>query len=556
MTNVIKINDVEFVPQQGITYRYNYPEIVNRIKSGEFDELSAYRKLILSDLWFLLYFVIKPFGKGGELLVNHPFTVQACRDIELGPSDYTLDVYAREHYKSSIITISESIQHILGNPDSAVAIFSYNRPVAKKFLFNIKEIFQSSKFLKSCFPDVIWSDCEKQSPQWSLDEGIILKRSTNRKEPSVSAWGLIEGMPTGLHFPRRVYDDIVTEDIAASVEGMEKVKERFDNSQNLGTMDGCHRVVGTFYHHNDPLVYIRDKKDIETGQSKYLLRLKPGSDDGTAQGKPVLLPQKRWDDLKITKSFNTQQLCDPTPSGDMALNSAYLIDILPQSIPSDIYKFMVIDSAESEDERNCSWAILLCGVTPNVDEIGASKVFILDAVISAMKTPEAIEEVVRMYLRGGIIERIGVEKVSQSTAELHIATALFKRGRNISVENGRIVILRPGGRKKETRIENALSWPLCNGKLFISSDVPVVYRDRLRNEMDKFPYWKLDGVDALSYLYDIIKDYRFVRHYVDDEDEIPDNLLKLNPSSRDYWLSVQRARDRKENKSWVTEFSA
>ncbi|PIW33319.1 MAG: hypothetical protein COW28_04135, partial [bacterium (Candidatus Ratteibacteria) CG15_BIG_FIL_POST_REV_8_21_14_020_41_12] len=62
------------------------------------------------------------------------------------------------------------------------------------------------------FPDVVWRNPKRDAPLWSLDEGLVFKRKTNRKEPTISAWGLTEGMPTGLHFERRVYDDIVTED--------------------------------------------------------------------------------------------------------------------------------------------------------------------------------------------------------------------------------------------------------------------------------------------------------------------------------------------------------
>ena len=43
-----------------------------------------------------------------------------------------------------------------------------------------------------------------------------------------------------------------------------------------------------------------------------------------------------------------------------------------------------------------------------------------------------------------------------------------------------------------------------------STNVPSGYRERLKSEMDKFPYWHDDGIDASSYLYDIMKDYNFV----------------------------------------------
>jgi hypothetical protein len=231
-------------------------------------------KLILNDL-FIVYFVLK------IPIANCPFVVSVCREVEGGPKDYTLDIWAREHFKSTIITIAETIQFTLKNPDASTGIFSYVRPVAKKFLFSIKEAFQNEEIFHICFPDVVFFDCEKEAPLWSLDEGLILRRGSTRKEPNISAWGLTEGMPTGFHLDRRVYDDISTEDMADSVDMMEKVKQKFDSSQNLGMEGGHHRVIGTYYHHADPLTYVRGIKTPE-GEPRYHYRFKPGSDDRTA----------------------------------------------------------------------------------------------------------------------------------------------------------------------------------------------------------------------------------------------------------------------------------
>jgi hypothetical protein len=134
--------------------------------------------------------------------------------------------------------------------------------LAKDFLFTIKSIFENERILAATHPDVVWTECKREAPLWSLDEGIILKRDTNRKEASVSAHGLVEGMPTALHFERRVYDDITTNDIAQSMDTILKVQHAFDVSQNLKALVGSHhRIVGTYYSHQDPLIYVRDKRN-------------------------------------------------------------------------------------------------------------------------------------------------------------------------------------------------------------------------------------------------------------------------------------------------------
>jgi hypothetical protein len=541
---VVKINGVEFSPhpeigfksdpvRKPVEYKYNYLRIAELIASKEWPEIDTYRALIKNDLWFVSHFIVKPFVDDvGRAKSNSPFFVKACQEIEDGPQDYTLDIWARFHYKSTSITIAETIQHQLKNPNHATGIFSHKSPVAKDFIFSIKSVFENERILSVCFPDVAWEDPKREAPLWSLDEGIILKRDTNRKEASISGHGLVEGMPTGLHFERRVYDDISTNDMAQSPDIVEKVKHAFDTSQNLKTLVGSHhRVTGTYYSHIDPLIHVRDKKDLE-GKSKYLLRFKPATEDGTATGKPVLMSQEALDELKGDSSFNCQQLLDPTPSSEQRLNPDFLQRIEPSLIPKNAHKFMLIDQAGDADSnkgRNTdAWAMGVFAVEPFTDEIGQSKIFIKDLWIEASGESEAIERAVRMYIEAGVVRCIGVEKVPQTTTHIHIASALKGRGRHVEFTDDRHstgVLLRPAGRNKKKFIESALAWPLNNSKWFYSSEIPARYIDRLKQEMTNFPLWHDDALNICAYLYDILRDYHFPK--IDKDSEHVQMLKKL-----------------------------
>lgn len=494
---------IDFVPNPECKYKFDYESIFRDIASGILPDVPTFRTLIQTDLWFVVYFVMEIPS------ANHPFVVDACREVEDGPKTMTLDIWAREHFKSSIITQAETIQYHLNNPNHCTCIFSYKKPAAEDFLDSVRKTYEKD-ILKKCFPDILYENPSTQSPSWSLQNGITLKRTNvSRKEATVEASGLIEGMSTGKHFERRVYDDVETDDIAENPEQMDKCYSKFEMSDNLGTNEGTERVIGTFYSHAGPLIRIRDKKGLD-GEFLYRTRIKPATTDGTMSGEPVLLSQERLDKLKLSEHFNSQQLCNPTPQGIRKLDSTLLRDIEPQFIPKDVYKFLIIDPAgDDKDGRGDAWAIELWGVEPKADDIGASNVYLMDAVISPLRHTEAIEEIVRMYLKGGMIQQVGVEQVGLSSTEVHVANALAMKGRHISVENESLKILRPAGRDKIKRIESSLAWPLYNSKIFISKAVPQAYRQRIADEMDKFPYWHDDGLDAASYLFDMIKDYHF-----------------------------------------------
>jgi hypothetical protein len=139
-------------------------------------------------LWVLLR-----YGLGRADAANQ-WVFDRCLEVMESPDGH-LDLWAREHYKSTIITFALSIQNILRNPETTIGIFSHTRPIAKAFLRQIKQEFERNERLKRWFPDVLWADPSKESPKWSEDEGITVKRKSNPKEATVEAWGLVDGQP-------------------------------------------------------------------------------------------------------------------------------------------------------------------------------------------------------------------------------------------------------------------------------------------------------------------------------------------------------------------------
>lgn len=544
VTRTVVINGVSFTPlslPDGIRYKYDYVELVRRLSMAPNPqkEIAAYRHCILTDLWFILYFVLK------WPAANHPFIIDICREIEEGPQTQTLDVWFREAGKSTILTVARSIQEVLRNPNERVCIFSYARSPALSFLRSIKQILETSDILKACFPDIVWKDPEKESPKWSELEGLVVKRQGYHKESTFEAHGLLEGMPTGKHFSLLVFDDIVTADLVNTPDMMEKVKERFDLAINVGTSDGRHRVIGTFYHHDDPLVYIQNKKRISGGQL-YCVRHKPATIDGTFAGKSVFLSEERLALLRSNrKQFSCQQLLDPTPTGEQLLNFQMIRKANKEDIPTNLYKFMVVDPSGSagvhaDGKTADAWACWVVGVRPELTDLGASDIYLLDGFIEVLSIDEAINKIVLMYCNSGRILKLGVEKMGAMTFEIHVANALRARGRYISVDSGSLQILNPSGRKKVMRIEQNLVWPLTNGKIYVSSGMPPATVSRLQQEMEKFPYWKDDGIDALAFVYDMIKDYRFGYHQPGTPEEYDGYLRsrKRDGNPGYHWMTV------------------
>lgn len=511
----IKINGVEFTPRPDCAYKNNYANCVEVIETPslwykafpsaapgslgkELVERSIFRNLVCTDLWFIAAFILQIPN------ANHPFVVSQAQVVENGPPSMTLDIWSRGHFKSSLITAAETIQYHLKWPEYCSLIMSYKKGLAEKLTDSTRRAYEM-EFMQFLFPDELYSNPSVQAPVWSIQNGITIKRkNTTRREPTIYASGLVEGMAQGFHVERRLLDDFETEDMKNSPDVMDDVFEKYEMSQFLGTKTerDVERIIGTIYSHLGPIMRVKDKKKLD-GTPMYHCRIVPGTEGGEYDGKPVLWSQETLDREKTQAHYAMQVLCDPTPKKLRKLNSEFLIDIEPELIPKTVLKFMIVDPAgESNGKKGCDWAILVLGVNPKIDELGASDVYLMNALIDDLKEAEAPEAVARMYLGSGIIQKVGVEKVAQSTAEIHIASMLSAHGRRISIDDGTLVILRPAGRNKMARIEKGLVWPLNNAKLHMSKAVPKIYRDKIRMSMDQFPFGKVDGIDAWSYLYD------------------------------------------------------
>lgn len=166
----------------------------------------------------------------------HPWLYERCREVEAEP-DGCLDLWARGHYKSTIITFGGGIQEILNDPEITIGIFSHTKPIAESFVFQIKLEFETNLTLIRLYPDILYTNPKREAPVWSLRNGIMVKRKSNAREATVEGWGLVDGQPISKHFLLRIYEDIVTRESVNTPEMIIKTTEAWELSQNLASID-------------------------------------------------------------------------------------------------------------------------------------------------------------------------------------------------------------------------------------------------------------------------------------------------------------------------------
>lgn len=277
-----------------------------------------------------------------------------------------LDLWAREHYKSTIITYAKTIQDILASHgdeplsqwhgiEPTFGIFSHTRPIAKGFLRQIKREFEGNDTLKSLFPDVCYENPSKEAPKWSEDDGLVLKRKSNPKESTIEAWGLVDGQPTSKHFFVRIYDDVVSQGAVTTPEMIAKVTSAWELSTNLASHGGYERYIGTRYHYSDTYATMLKRK-VATP------RIYPGTDDGTASGNPIFLSQELLDKKRREMGpyvFACQILQDPKQDASQGFSSKWL-RYYTEVRKEEFNLYIFVDPANEKKKRSdytAAWCI-------------------------------------------------------------------------------------------------------------------------------------------------------------------------------------------------------
>ncbi|MFV0421694.1 hypothetical protein [Oleidesulfovibrio sp.] len=327
-----------------------WAEIIEQAaRNGDAAVQAAVAELGRRDLFFLLTRLL------GRKDMYNDWCFARCAEVQQQP-DGMLDLWAREHYKSTIITFGQSIRDILNDPEITIGIFSHSRPVAKGFLAQIKHEFENNAALKQLYPDVLYAEPRRQSPRWSLDHGLVVRRTTNPKEFTVEAWGLVDGQPTGKHFRLLVYDDVVTRESVSSPEMIAKVTECWALSLNLGAHGGACRTIGTRYHYNDTYKTMLERQAATP-------RIHAATEDGTPEGTPIFLSSEELAGKRRRMGpfvFGCQMLQDPVADRAQGFREDWLRWWHPEGDHSwqDMNRYIVVDPAASRKEQ-ADWTVML-----------------------------------------------------------------------------------------------------------------------------------------------------------------------------------------------------
>jgi predicted phage terminase large subunit-like protein len=285
----------------------------------------------------------------GMELYDEKYHRAMCARVQ-DPARKKLHLYARNTFKSYVVTVGDTIRKLLINPNERIVLGNVKLDNARKLVGHIKHLFANCERLKAIFPEYVPKDPKDFGTQ---DQFTVPCRTKFYREPSIMAVSTGSRL-AGPHFSGAKIDDPIDQENCTTEEQIAGTKEWWERFQYLLDPGSWVDVVGTIYHYQDlyadPIISRGDyqvnrvpiafKDDKGVWQSRFetrwpwkRLKSMMSSDD----------PVEQW-------NFWHQMMLEPKNIGDVKFDPAWLKTIDPNKVPPNLGRIITIDSAWKGEE--------------------------------------------------------------------------------------------------------------------------------------------------------------------------------------------------------------
>lgn len=305
------------------------------------DKRLLIQKFVLSNFPLLVY--ILGYRDLGE------FHKEQLKEIAKEDSPRRLWLWARGHFKTSLIAEAHSVFLILKNPDIRILIVSNTLEIAKKVLGNIKSHFVVNTEFRYFFKE--W--CPVASEDGKIEFGTtenftVPNRARSLKEPTVMCAGIGTNL-TGLHFDWMKIDDLVTRDsvsndtqILVSKDYYASLRQLFDNPTKPRE-----DVIGTTYHFAD--LYSQLQKNEEFSKS-FIPAKKEGKIMFSERFSEEGLDKILHDPSVGPYEFSSQYMLNPINPLDAKFKEEWIAYY--DTLPEGMAEYICVDPASTQKKKS------------------------------------------------------------------------------------------------------------------------------------------------------------------------------------------------------------
>lgn len=400
-------------------------------------------------------------------------------------------LWARGHFKTSLITEAHSLWLIVNNPNIRLLVVSNTLEIAKKILNNVRSQFMNNEDFRYFFPEF----CPKVSKEGKIEFGTtenftVPNRTKSIKEPTMMCAGVGTNL-TGLHFDYMKIDDLVTREsvsndtqIQASKDYYSSLRQLFDNP-TLPKED----VIGTTYHFAD--LYAGFKGSLDFEQSFVPVQNGDGTINFFERFSLDGINSIRNDPTVGPYEFNAQYMLNPINPAEAKFKDEWwkCYDTLPNGLAEHIF----VDPASTQKKKSDYTVIERWGVSFDGTH------YLLEGIRDKMTVFQRIDAVTAMAKRAKNLKQVKYEVLGGRHGDLEsLKDRFYKEHITISPLETKATTS-----SKKDRIEQRLVGQFHAGKIYFPTN--CFFKSKLdgktydfvqlyKNEFLQFPYCEHDDI--------------------------------------------------------------
>ena len=262
---VVPIHVPSYLPRNISDYREMDRHLESMLASDPVLWRNTMRVLGRMDMYFLMRNILSTstwpntdVESTSPLLFDSQWYLWFCRVAQFAPND-TLNVVFRGGGKTTVGSFGKPIHRMIENANMTAGMFSVTKDISMPMVELVKVELETNDLLKSLYPDRFYANPTKESPRWTTDRGITIKRPHARKDATLRPFGLLDSVSTSVRLSDAFYDDVVNEKTVENPDVNEKCNRRWEMSLNLGFPGSMRYYWGTFYAGGDTYHHMIDR---------------------------------------------------------------------------------------------------------------------------------------------------------------------------------------------------------------------------------------------------------------------------------------------------------
>jgi predicted phage terminase large subunit-like protein len=406
----------------------------------------------------------------------------------------------RGTFKSSIVTVSFTLQFILNEPNCRILLDSETFSKSKAFLREIIDHLMNNEKYREIFKAIHGTypyTKKSEMKLWTDSEVILPCRARALKEPTISCAG-IDVTKNGMHYDLIIADDLHSETNVTNKEQIQKVIDHYKLAFSLLDPGKPMIIIGTRWDYNDLYQHIIDFE----AEDFNILKKSAYNEDGSLFF-PEVLSEAELDKIRRRQGigiFSKQYLNEPVSDENATFKRDMIVRVPWEKVRGrPINWYLSVDPSYSDPRGTSTYSDFASLVLAGMDF--QRDLYVRYLVRKKLTYSEIINEIFRIYTEPQFDDiknmKILLEVIGTKSLSYELRNEQQRRNTWLPITE-----IKSQAKSKEERIRGLAPY-YEYGHIYHIQECPQI--EELEYELLHFPSGRHDDIiDSLANILDVV----------------------------------------------------